>query len=78
MKAMIIDKFGGTESFKQVEVNKPVVKPGHVVSITRSKEGFKITDTPFWDVNFPQAEQYNHAEEEDYYIKTIRYAVVRP
>ncbi|TQV75211.1 zinc-dependent alcohol dehydrogenase family protein [Aliikangiella marina] len=31
MKAMIIDKFGGTEFFKQVEVNKPVVKPGHVV-----------------------------------------------
>ncbi|MEI5639994.1 MULTISPECIES: asparagine synthase (glutamine-hydrolyzing) [unclassified Pseudoalteromonas] len=48
------------------------VKPGHVVSITRSEDGFKITDTPFWDVNFPQAEQYNHAEEEDYYIDGVR------
>ncbi|TMN43206.1 asparagine synthase (glutamine-hydrolyzing) [Pseudoalteromonas sp. S2755] len=48
------------------------IKPGHVVSITRSEQGFSIEDRPYWDVNFPKAQAYLNSKDEAYYIDGVR------
>ncbi|WP_440054502.1 asparagine synthase (glutamine-hydrolyzing) [Pseudoalteromonas sp. T1lg65] len=48
------------------------VKPGHVVSIKRSEQGFDISDNTYWDVNFPKAEQHRNAQPEENYIQGVR------
>ncbi|MFQ5569353.1 MAG: asparagine synthase (glutamine-hydrolyzing) [Rhodothermales bacterium] len=48
------------------------VKPGHVLIIQRGDDGFHISDTCYWDVDFPMKGARDASKTEDEYVDALR------
>jgi asparagine synthase (glutamine-hydrolysing) len=58
----------GTTAFEGVNQ----VQPGHVVIIQRGPNGFRISDQPYWDMEFPLKGQRDDSKTEVDYVDELR------
>lgn len=58
----------GTTAFQGIQQ----VKPGHMVSFKRQGNGYQITDTPYWDFEFPDASHHQQDHKEEDSIEAVR------
>jgi asparagine synthase (glutamine-hydrolysing) len=58
----------GTTAFKGIQQ----VKPGHVVSFKRLKQGYQISEKKYWDFEFPEAEHHQRPVSEEESIEAVR------
>ncbi|MCO4320399.1 asparagine synthase (glutamine-hydrolyzing) [Aliidiomarina quisquiliarum] len=48
------------------------VPPGHVVSVSRINGKLEVSQTKYWDVNFPLAHEHDQNPNEETYIREVR------
>ena len=48
------------------------VAPGHVVTIKRVQGQFEVSESKYWDVNFPLEHEHDQDPDEEVYIKGVR------
>lgn len=58
----------GTTTYKDIHA----VKPGHMIIIKDNGGTFDIKEHRYWDMNFPDKDEHNNPESEEYYIKQVQ------
>jgi len=58
----------GTTAFEGIKQ----VPPGHVISVSRKNGTLEMSQTKYWDVNFPLAHEHDQNPDEEAYIRGVR------
>lgn len=58
----------GTSAFKNIHA----LKPGNMLIIKKEGDSFRIDTRCYWDMNFPEADNYDPKKDENHYIEAVR------
>lgn len=58
----------GSSTFKNIHA----LRPGHMLIVRKSKNGFEITDKKYWDIDFPREDEHPYGDQPQVHINNVK------